>query len=225
MILMLITDRGRLAPGAAFDAALACLVRQARAAAEAGVDLIQVRERDLDGRRLAAVVRAVLQAVGGSRTRVVVNERVDVALATGAHGVHLRAASLDASSARVLVPRPLLIGRSVHDALGARTAGDVDYLVAGTVAGTPSKPVGHPLIGMDGLKTIVSATHVPVLAVGGIGPADVPAVASTGSSGIAAIGAWMADAGDCRATSLLERVDAFRRPGDAANMRGQLPTH
>ena len=115
MILHLVTDRRRLATGAAADLE-ACLLRQARFAVDVGVDVIQIRERDLEADALARLVSAVLTIATGSRTRVVVNDRVDVALACGAHGVHLRADSFEAGAARRLVPAGFLIGRSVHTA-------------------------------------------------------------------------------------------------------------
>ena len=88
----LVTDRHRLCPGAeSFAAAHRCLVEQARRAAAAGIDLIHVRERDLESAPLAALVRDVVAVTRGSTMRVVVNDRIDVALVSGAEGVHLRA--------------------------------------------------------------------------------------------------------------------------------------
>jgi len=91
----LVTDRRRLCPDAdSFAAARACLVEQARRAAAAGVDLIQIRERDLESAALAALVAEVVAVTRESSTRVVVNDRIDVALAAGADGVHLRGDSV-----------------------------------------------------------------------------------------------------------------------------------
>lgn len=218
MILHLVTDRRRLAPGAGVDEALACLLEQAQAAAAAGVDVIQVRERDLDGRVLTALVRQIVAATRGSRTRVVVNDRLDVSLASGAHGVHLRGDSFGARDVRPCVPPGFLIGRSVHSVTDAREAGPVDYLVAGTLWPTPSKPERHPLLGLDGLRAIVTSTAAPVLAIGGVGLDGVASLASTGVAGLAGIGIWMADAGNCRAIPLSDRVRAFHAAGEAVNM-------
>jgi thiamine-phosphate diphosphorylase len=164
-------------------------VEQARRAADAGIDLIQVRERDLDAAPLAGMVRAMMDAVAGSATRVVVNDRVDVALACGAHGVHLRADSIPPAKARMLAPAGFLIGRSVHDAVeAAQCAADVDYLIAGTVFPSGSKPEGHVLLGLAGLRSIVRAVRVPVLAIGGVTVEKFAEVAASGARGVAAIG-------------------------------------
>src|SRR5439155_10056997 len=113
--LCLVTDRRRLvAPGASEGEACRCLLAQARHAADAGVDLIQVRERDLDAAALATLVTSVIDAVEGTATRVVVNERLDVAVWCGAYGVHLRGDSIPVAAARRLAPPAFVIGRSVH---------------------------------------------------------------------------------------------------------------
>ena len=176
MTICLVTDRRRADP-----------VAQARLAVEAGVDLIQVRERDLDGRPLCALVRAVLDIARGGNTRIVVNDRVDVAVATGADGVHLRSDSFSVEEARRLMPRPLLIGRSVHSPAEANAANDADYLVAGTMFASPSKRDATALLGIDGLRAIVRAADAPVLAIGGITLARLDDVAAAGAAGIAAI--------------------------------------
>jgi len=164
-------------------------VEQASLAVQAGVDLIQVRERDLEARALADMVQAILGAVAGSATRVIVNDRLDVALACGAHGVHLRGDSIPPRLARARAPEGFLIGRSVHGVAEARdTAGDVDYLIAGTVFPSASKTEGHPCLGADGLRAIVRAVRVPVLAIGGVTVDRLAAVAACGAAGIAAIG-------------------------------------
>jgi thiamine-phosphate pyrophosphorylase len=178
VIICLVTDRRRADP-----------VEQARRAADAGIDIIQVRERDLEGAALAELVTAVLQVVRGTSTRVVVNDRLDVALACGAHGVHLRSDSIPAAAARAIAPVGWMIGRSVHGADEARrVAAGVDYLVAGTVFASASKPDGQPLLGIDGLRAIVGAVSVPVLAIGGVTRERVEPLARAGAGGIAGIG-------------------------------------
>ena len=177
MTLCLITDRRR-----------ADVVAQARRAVDAGVDLIQVRERDLDAAPLFELVSRVAAIAAGSRTRVVVNDRTDVVVAARAHGVQLRADSIAIADARVLCPRPGIVGRSIHSADEARMAGDADYVIAGTVYPTRSKPDADRWLGIDGLRTIVNASAVPVLAVGGISVNQFDEIAATGAAGIAAIG-------------------------------------
>jgi thiamine-phosphate pyrophosphorylase len=165
------------------------VVAQVAAASKAGVHLVQIRERDLEGRALLHLVRACVAAVGSTSTRVIVNERLDVALAAGAHGVHLRGDSLPASRARTMAPRSFLIGRSVHDADEARRVtedGGLDYLVFGPVFDTSSKP-GRSGAGVEALRAVVSGTVVPVLAVGGITQDRVATVSAAGAAGFAAI--------------------------------------
>jgi len=189
-VLCLVTDRRRLTPEAPFDVARRRLLDQARWAAASRVDLIQVRERDLEAAPLAALVTDLLLVCAGSGTRVVVNDRLDVALACGAQGVHLRHDSVPAGRVRSIVPPGFLIGRSVHSAAEAAQAGPVDYLIAGTVYPTPSKPT-IPTIGLRGLAEIVQAATVPVLAIGGLTADGLDAVAATGAAGVAGIGLFI----------------------------------
>jgi thiamine-phosphate pyrophosphorylase len=160
------------------------------AAARAGVHLIQIREPGLDGRALAALVGQAVAATAGTAARVLVNDRLDVALAARAHGVHLRADSMPAARARALVPAGFVIGRSVHSrGEAAQAAGDggLDYLMFGTVFETVSKP-GTAAAGLDALAAVSSATSLPVLAIGGMRPARLGEVARAGAAGFAAIG-------------------------------------
>jgi thiamine-phosphate pyrophosphorylase len=189
-MLCLVTDRRRLSPeGATFESALQSLTNQARWAATAKVDLIQVRERDIDAARLARLVDRLVQATRGSGTRVVVNDRVDVALGGGAAGVHLRHDSVPAEAVRRIAPEGFLVGRSVHDVAEAAVAGPVDYLIAGTVFPTRSKEA--PVLGLDGLAEIVRAVAVPVLAIGGMSRDRLDEVAAAGAAGAAGIGMFI----------------------------------
>lgn len=182
----MITERRRLGTGAE-----AALIRRIATAARAGIHLIQVRERDMaDGELLVLVTQAVA-AVRGTRTRILVNDRVDVAIAAGAHGVHLRGDSAPARRVRKVAPPSFLIGRSVHtrDEIAQVCAeGDIDYLLFGTVFETASKP-NRQLTGAVGLADAVRAAKgVPVLGVGGMTLETVGQLHRTGCSGFAAIG-------------------------------------
>jgi thiamine-phosphate pyrophosphorylase len=181
----MITDRRRFG-----DAWPTALPGRVAAAARAGVHLIQVREPDLDARALATLVRRCLEQVAGTTARVVVNDRLDVALATGAHGVHLRSTSVEASRVRGMTTKPFLVGRSVHardEAAAATAQGALDYLIFGTVYSTSSKP-GQPAAGVAALAAVASAVSVPVLAVGGVTVARCGELARAGAAGVAAIG-------------------------------------
>jgi len=177
-MLCLVTDR-RVRP----------VVEQCREAVRAGVDMIQVRERDLDGGRLASLVTELVRLTRGTATRVVVNDRLDVALACRADGVHLRGDSIPPGPARSIAPAGFLIGRSVHHEAEAKAvAPDVDYLIAGTVFPTSSKPGLTECLGVEGLARICRSVSVPVLAIGGMTPDRLADVATAGAAGVAAIG-------------------------------------
>jgi thiamine-phosphate pyrophosphorylase len=222
--LCLVTDRRRLvAPGAHDRDALRCLLAQVRHAGNAGVDLIQVRERDLAAAALAALVASIVDIVCGTQTRVVVNDRLDVAVACGAHGVHLRADSMPVAAARRLAPPSFLIGRSVHGLDEVKAAAGADYLIAGTVFRSASKPDDGALLGVDGLRAVVQAADAPVLAIGGISTGRLPAVSAAGAAGVAAIGLFMsqdrARPDPCRARDLDALVARTRSLFDGVNAR------
>jgi thiamine-phosphate pyrophosphorylase len=223
VILHLVTDRRRLAADTDETTGVECLVEQARFAVAAGIDVIQLREPDIEGRALANLAKALVAATRGSRTRVVVNDRLDVAVAARADGIHLRGTSFDAVHVRSCSPPGFLVGRSVRTPAEAAQAGPVDYLIAGTVFATRSKPDLHEFLGIRGLTDIVRATACPVLGIGGLQPDTTGAVAESGAAGIAAIGAWMGSAGICRAIPLEGVAEAFRSAFDAANMRADAP--
>jgi len=207
----MITDRGRLGR----DAETA-LVRRISVAARAGIHLIQIRERDMaDGALMALLARAV-DAVRGTRARVLVNDRVDIALAAGAHGVHLRGDSAPAVRVRAITPPAFLVGRSVHSADEISRAVDeacVDYLVYGTVFDTASKP-GVVATGVAGLSEAVEiAGRMPVLAVGGMTKETVGQLAATGCAGFAAIGAFADGPESDLAATVASLLRAWENPG------------
>jgi thiamine-phosphate pyrophosphorylase len=187
-MICLVTDRRRVSAG---PHALDRLIELVTSAGRAGVDLIQVRERDLDARDLAQLVERCLRAVEGTKAKVVVNDRADVALAAGAHGVHLRADSIATSRIRSLLPSGALVGRSVHSSREASQVvrqGALDYLIFGTLFETASKGAGHRLATLDELADACrSAAAVPVLAIGGMSTERAPLVRRTGASGVAGI--------------------------------------
>ena len=205
-----------------WERARECLIEQARHAIDAGVDVLQIRERDLEAGELARVCADILTRTRGGRSRVVVNDRVDVALACGAHGVHLRGDSMLPRVVRAMTPPGFLIGRSVHSVEEAEAVAEgADYLIAGTVWATTSKPGlgARHLLGLEGLSTIASRVRVPVLAIGGISVDRIAAVAKSGGAGIAAVGLFMglqrgANHGLCKAVTLAETVRLARRQFD-----------
>jgi thiamine-phosphate pyrophosphorylase len=219
--LFLVTDRRRLAGDVPFETARRCLLRQVEAAVAAQIDCIIVRERDLEARDLTDCTRAIVAMTRETSTRVVVNDRVDVALASGADGVHLRGDSMAPDVVRRMTPKQFLIGRSVHSAPEAASVAGVDYLIAGTVWTSASKHADHQLLGLDGFSSIVRAARVPVLAIGGVTVDRIAAIARAGGAGIAAIGLFMGDASDeCRVVQLnaiaTDVRTKFDRPGSAS---------
>jgi thiamine-phosphate diphosphorylase len=186
VILCLVTDRRRRPA-----------VDHCRDAVRAGVDLIQIREPGLESAELLDLAARVVEMARDTPTRVVVNDRLDVALASGAHGVHLRGDSIPPDRARLMAPAGFLIGRSVHGVDEAVLAArDVDYMMAGTVFPTTSKPGLRQHLGLAGLAAIVRAVPAPVLAIGGVSMDRMEAVAATGAAGMAAIGLFDAEAAD-----------------------------
>jgi thiamine-phosphate pyrophosphorylase len=183
-----VTDRSR------FSLTPAALVERAAAAARGGAAIVQVRERDLSDAALLALVRAVIAGVRGSGARVLVNDRVDVALAAGAAGVHLRGDGAPASRVRAIVPPGFVIGRSVHsldDIDAAAAGGGCDYLMFGTVFPSAGKPAGHPVAGLEGLARACRRSPLPVIAIGGIAADREEDVARAGAAGLAAVGWFM----------------------------------
>jgi thiamine-phosphate pyrophosphorylase len=177
------------------DGGLRALVSAAGAAARAGVDLVQVRERGLEDASLLALAESIRDALVGTESRVLVNDRVDVALAAAADGVHLPGSAVACGRIRAIVPDRFLVGRSVHSVGEARAAaadGGCDYLVFGTVFESRSKPADHPAAGLDALAEVCAAVSLPVLAIGGITAERVPDIVRAGAAGLAAIGLFAA---------------------------------
>ena len=188
MIRHFVTDRRR------FRLTPEALVARAGHAARNGADVIQVRERDLADAALLDLVRRVMDAVREAGTRVLVNDRADVALASGAAGVHLRTDSPPASRIRAIVPPGFTIGRSVHTAEETEAAlldGGCDYLMFGTVFPSAGKPPGHPIAGLDALTRVCARSPIPVVAIGGMTPDREPEIAHAGAAGLAAVGWFM----------------------------------
>lgn len=202
-LVCLVTD-GRLVTAPDHDAGL---LRVVDAAVSAGVHIVQVRLRQLEAGPLFRLVQRCCDVARGSATRILVNDRVDVALGTRADGVHLRGDSFDALRVRALAPAGFVIGRSVHsarEAIAVDAAGGVDYLALGTVFASESKPGVAPL-GEEELRKAAEATSVPVLPIGGISRDRLAQVARTGAAGIAAIGLF----GQVTSEDLATRIGAI----------------
>lgn len=196
-----------LVTGGGPPGALLTLIRDA---ALAGVDLIQVREPGLEDRILVALTREAVDAARQTHCRVVVNDRLDIARAANAAGVHLRSASVSAKRVRGLVAGSFLVGRSVHnrqEALSAAESG-CDYLIFGTVFPSRSKPPDHPVAGLEQLHEMAMAVQIPVLAIGGISTENAASAIAAGAAGVAGIELFRS------AVSVASTVSSLRRSFD-----------
>lgn len=169
----------------------------AREAIRAGADWIQIREKHLEARELAAVVRAVLALPERGGLEVLVNSRLDVALACGAHGVHLPAGDVPAARWRARTPPGFRLGVSCHTLAELRRAEGADYVVFGPVFAPLSKSSELTPRGLAGLARAARASAIPVLAVGGITEANAAACVQAGAAGIAAISLFRAFQRSC----------------------------
>ena len=200
--LLAISDRRSLPPETTFEAWLRLLADALLLTARRRTDAllaVQIREKDLDDRRLLELVRRGRELLPET-VPVLVNGRPDVALAAGADGVHLPAAGLPVAAVRRCAeaagrprPRPFLVGRSTHAAeeVAVARGEGADYVTFGPVHPTPSKAAYGPPPGLEGLAAAVRAAGgLPVIALGGVTPERLPPLAAAGAHGAAAIRAF-----------------------------------
>jgi len=180
MIRCHITDR-RSAGG------VQALLERIEANARAGVEWIQIREKNLDGRALAELVLEALRRAPGAL--ILVNSRADVALACGAGGLHLPAGSPPPSAFRPICPPGFRIGVSCHseEELVLAEREGADYALFSPVFRPLSKEDARPPHGLEGLRRACSRVRIPVLALGGITAENAPLCAAAGAAGVAGI--------------------------------------
>jgi thiamine-phosphate pyrophosphorylase len=184
--LIVITDAAQARPRTIADVV--------RAALQAGAPAVQLRDKSADARALfeqAVALRTLTREYGAL---LFINDRLDVALAARADGVHLGPDDMPPEAARRAAPPPFLIGWSTDDPEHARRAeaAGIDYLGTGAVFGTASKDVAGQRIGPEGLRRVVESVRIPVVGIGGVDERNVSEVAATGAAGSAVISAVMA---------------------------------
>ena len=187
------------------------LLALVRSAVEARVTLVQLREKDLTGRALYELARAAADLARGSATRVLVNDRADVARASGCDGVHLTTRSLDPAIVRRAFGEDFLIGVSAHTFEEARaaSAGGADFAVFGPVFDTPSKRAEGAPVGLAALRDAARRlSPFPVVALGGVDEANAAEVMSAGAAGVAGIRLFAGGQNLARTVHLIEGLRA-----------------
>jgi thiamine-phosphate pyrophosphorylase len=202
--LCLVTDRSTIACGRA-------LVEVVRDCVAAGLRMVQLREKDLGALALASLARQLLDVTRPATARLMVNDRVDVALAVGADGVQRTGTSLGVRDIRAIAGSRLAIGASVHSVAAAVEAerDGADWVVFGPVFDTVSKRRYGPPQGLGALHDVTGAVRIPVIAIGGITLATVADVLAAGARGIAVISAILSAPSPANATAAL--LDALGR--------------
>lgn len=186
----------------------------AQAAIEGGASIIQFRDKEMSTRQLVETTRKIKELTDEASIPLIINDRLDVALAVDADGVHVGQDDMPAALARQLIGPHKILGVSastVEEALQAEREG-ADYVSASPVFTTPTKPDAPPPTGLEGLRAIVEAVNLPVIAIGGINEKNAAEVIEAGAQGIAVISAVIS-APDIVAAAryLRETVEAARK--------------
>ncbi len=168
----------------------------ARVCVERGVRMLQLREKELDDRALLAAAAEIRAVTRGTETRFVMNDRADLALLAEADAVHLGQGDISLEQARRIVGAGaeakgggMLIGLSTHSEAQAREAiaAGADYIGFGPVYATPTKAVPDPTVGVELLREVVGFSPVPVVAIGGIFPENLPDVVAAGARNVCSV--------------------------------------
>ena len=175
------------------------------AAVQAGVTLVQLRDKGDDARAFLAEALVLREALSGTGVPLLINDRIDIARAAGADGVHLGQGDLPPHVARAQLGPDAIVGLSIETLaqVGDGRFDGVDYLGVGPVFVTGTKPDAAPPIGLDGLTAIRAATSLPMVGIGGIGAANAASVRTTGVEGICVVSAILGARDPAAATSAL----------------------
>jgi thiamine-phosphate pyrophosphorylase len=165
------------------------LIETARAAVRGGVKIVQLRDKTASDAALISQGRALKQALAGSGALLIVNDRVEIARAIGAHGVHVGQSDAAAADARKALGPDAIIGLSIQttEQAAALDPAMVDYIGVGPVFATATKPDHAPPLGFDGLERVCTASALPAVAIGGLSAAHARAVFAAGARGLAVV--------------------------------------
>lgn len=185
----------------------------AERAVRGGADVIQLRDKRMGGRKLMEHARKIRLLTREAGKLFIVNDRLDMALASGADGVHLGQEDMAIADARPLVPAGFIIGVTVHDdgeAVSAEKAG-ADYVGLSPVFQTGSKTDAGEACGLNMVRKVKQAVSIPVVAIGGIGPSNARQVLEAGADGLAVISAVVSQEDvEAAARGLKAIISAFR---------------
>ncbi|MCM8778765.1 MAG: thiamine phosphate synthase [Candidatus Omnitrophica bacterium] len=171
-----------------------------------GVDILQLRSKFSPGKYLFALGKKIKKIVRKNKAIFIINDRVDIAKIVEADGVHLGQEDLPVDFARNMLGKDKIIGLSTHNLAQARRAqrSEIDYISVGPVFKSPTKPELKP-IGIEGLKKIVKISRLPVVAIGGINPDNLPEVLGCGVDSVAVISSIL------KSKDIVERVKVFKQ--------------
>jgi thiamine-phosphate pyrophosphorylase len=182
-----------------------------RRATQAGIEMVQIREKHLGARELLELTRAAVRAAEGTGAKILVNTRADVAIAAAADGVHLPAGSMSPTEIRRAAPSGFVVGVSCHAAAEVRQAASegADFVVFGPVFETASKRIYGAPQGLERLRAVCRAATIPVVALGGISIENAAACLEAGAAGVAGISLFQ------QAADLPAVVESLRAPPGA----------
>lgn len=180
--------------------------RVAEICVERGVKMLQVREKNMCDRELIALCRTLVSITRGSDTKLIVNDRPDIAALSDADGVHLGQDDMSIQDARQILGQGKIIGLSTHSLAQAVTAigRQPDYIGFGPVYPTPTKAIADPTVGVDLLRQVVASSPVPVVAIGGIDFGNLDTVLDAGAKNVCAVRYFM------ESIDLAERISIFQ---------------
>ncbi|ANP67998.1 thiamine phosphate synthase [Vibrio alginolyticus] len=170
---------------------LSTLKHVVRKAVEGGVTMVQVREKHGDVRAFIERAQAVKDILKDTNVPLIINDRVDVALAVDADGVHLGQSDMPATIARELIGPNKILGLSIEneEQLAEADSLPIDYIGLSAIFATPTKTNTKKFWGIDGLKMALETTSLPIVAIGGINESNIPQLSATGVHGLALVSA------------------------------------